>query len=96
MIPEHTGVLSNYWWAVVVNDYFLTIGLVITFIITVLKAWAVIHPEANSILCLFKGWLYGFPGMKKETTTTEMSSQSSKTTTTTNIDSPEVKPDEKT
>ena len=90
MIPEHTGALSNFWWAVAANDYSMSIVLIATFIIAVLNALAIIHPEAKSILCLFKGWIYGFPGMKKEITTTASQSSSSTTTTTQSTNEPEL------
>lgn len=62
------GLFSNYWWATVANDYSIMIFLVISGILTIVKILAVLHPgtKTNSILCLLQGWLYGFPGIKKD------------------------------
>jgi hypothetical protein len=73
-MKESIGLFSNYWWATVANDYSIMIFLVISFILTVLKVWAVVSPGAktNSIMCLIQGWFYGFPGVKKNDTTGEL------------------------
>ena len=62
----YEGILSNHWWAVIASDYSITVLLVGSFFVAVLKALAIIHPEAKSVLCLFKGWIYGFPGMQEK------------------------------
>jgi hypothetical protein len=68
IIEEQIGPLSNWWWACVANDYSITILLIVGFIIACLKTWAIMHPgvKNDSIVCLWSGWLYGFPGIKKE------------------------------
>ena len=66
VVNQSIAFLSNQWWAVIASDYSVSIFVIGSFVVAVLKAWALIHPEAKSILCLFKGWIYGFPGMKKE------------------------------
>lgn len=92
---EHMGLLSNFWFAMVASDYSVFVVLVGSLIVTILSILATIHPEAKSIICLIKGWIYGFPGMTKKVTTSESSSQSSTTTTTQSTDAPEVKPEAK-
>ena len=68
MFVESMGVLSNFWWSCVANDYSISILLVVSFIYTILKTWAIIHPSVknDSIVCLWKEWLYGLPGVKKD------------------------------
>ena len=84
MPPEQVGVLSNFWFSTVANDYSIAIFLGATLIITVLKILAVIHPgnRTDSIVCLVSGWLYGFPGMKKTSESTETTTATSTETTT--------------
>ncbi len=69
MIPtEHIGLLSNFWWATVADDYSVTILLACSGVITLLKIIAVINPSvrSNDIICLLQTWTYGIPGVKKE------------------------------
>ncbi|MDD5234546.1 MAG: hypothetical protein PHG91_14230 [Syntrophales bacterium] len=63
-----SGLLSNGWFAFVVENYNIFILLIGSLLITILKSIAIMHPDVktNKILCLLKGWIYGFPGMKKE------------------------------
>ena len=92
-LEQATGIFSNLWWSTVANDYSIMIFLVISLLMTVLNILAKLDPsnKSNEIICLIQGWLYGFPGMKKEVKTTESSTQSSTTTTTQSTDTPEVK-----
>lgn len=64
----YQGLFSNYWWATVASDYSVTIVLLGSTFITLLKLLAILNPgnKTDSIICLLKGWLYGFPGMKDE------------------------------
>ena len=80
------GILSNYWWAWVASDYSGTIALAGGLLICLLQIIAVIHPgvASNKIVCLIKGWIYGFPGFKRTTDTTEVKV----TETTTKEDKP--------
>ena len=84
-IIEQTGMLSNYWWAVIASDYSVSIFLIGSFVIALLQCLAILIPgvKTNSIIGLFRGWIYGFPGMKQETSTTTTASESSAATTTT-------------
>jgi hypothetical protein len=71
MIPltsEHLGVLSNFWWATVANDYSVSIFLIVSLFVTVLKIVAIINPsvKSNDIICLLQTWTYGIPGIKKQ------------------------------
>ena len=65
---EHLGILSNFWWATVANDYSISFFLATSAIVTVLKILAVINPsvKSNDIVCLIQSWFYGIPGVKKE------------------------------
>ena len=93
-MTEQMGFLSNYWWAVVASDYSVTIGLAITGLLMLLQIWAVIKPgvTTNSIIGLIRGWVYGFPGMTKETHTTSTVASSESTTEKTESKT-EIKPD---
>lgn len=72
---ESIGALSNYWWACVANDYSISIALLIGLVVCVLKTWAIIHPSVrnDSIVCLWQGWFFGFPGVKKDELPKEIS-----------------------
>lgn len=67
-MQEQLGLFSNFWWATIANDYSIMIFLVASLIIMVLKIMAILNPgtKTNSILCLVQGWIYGFPGVKKD------------------------------
>jgi hypothetical protein len=67
-MPPLDGMFSNKWFFFIADYYTVLIGLVVGLLSTVLKIIAVIHPgnKTNSIVCLIQGWLYGFPGAKKE------------------------------
>lgn len=62
------GMFSNKWFFFVADYYTVLITLIVGFISMILKIIAVIHPgnKTNSIICLIQGWLWGFPGAKKE------------------------------
>ena len=64
------GLLSNDWFFFFADHYTVLIGLVVSFIMMLLKMWAIVHPsnESNKILCLVSGWLYGFPGARQPVT----------------------------
>jgi hypothetical protein len=67
-IIEQTGLLSNYWWAVIASDYSVSIFLAVTGIATLLKILAILIPgnRSDSIVDLLQGWLGGIPGVKKD------------------------------
>ena len=70
MIPlEHTGLLSNFWWAVVASDYSVSIFLAVSGIIAILKIIAILLPgnKSDSIVALIQGWLSGVPGGRRAT-----------------------------
>jgi hypothetical protein len=77
------GIFSNYWWAWVASDYSGSIVLVGGLIIMILQILAVMHPgvASNKIICLIKGYIYGFPGFKKTTETSEVKTTDTTTTT---------------
>lgn len=79
------GILSNYWWAWIASDYSGTIVLVGGLIIMILQILAVMHPgvASNKIICLIKGYIYGFPGFKKTSESSEVIKSSSTETTET-------------
>lgn len=65
--------LDNQWWAWVVSNFSISILFGISTAWTLLKILAKLHPDVltDKIMCLLKGWLYGFPGLKKEDITKE-------------------------
>jgi hypothetical protein len=62
------GFFSNQWWAWFISNYSMGAFFVVGTIITLFKVAAIVHPfnDSDKILCLLKGWLYGFPGLKKD------------------------------
>jgi hypothetical protein len=95
-IDQATGLFSNLWWSTVANDYSIMIFLVISLLVTVLNVLAKLNPsnKTDQILCLIQGWLYGFPGMKKQTVTEETKTETTIASTVQKTDIPpeEVKP----
>jgi hypothetical protein len=67
-IIEQTGVLSNYWWAIIASDYSVSMFLGVTGTIAILKIIAILIPsnKGDSIVALIQGWLSGMPGLKKD------------------------------
>jgi hypothetical protein len=58
---------SNDWWTYLISVYTITIGLILSFLVTILKCIAVWHPDerTNTITGLLRGWIGGFPGASK-------------------------------
>jgi hypothetical protein len=60
-------ILSNDWWNYIISTYTVTIGLISSLLITIMKLLAVLHPseKTNSVVGLLQGWIFGFPGANK-------------------------------